>query len=186
MVGAGSAMKPKIILCLVVLLFVLPAVSLTAPRCLAMPVAAEPVTGNSNVKSLFCAFGGIGMTPIHPPPGFESEFAVVVVEINSPNETTNVAVSDFVLFDQAGKATKFKRVVEVEEFDRPRVATEGVDAYYLNPGGTRPWNGTLPAGKIRLRIRVALTEDPIAPVRFRLTLGKYVIEGSVNGGEWPT
>jgi hypothetical protein len=97
-----------------------------------------------------------------------------------------VTVSDFALFDQAGKATKFKRVVEVEEFDRPRVPTEGIDAYYLNPGGTRPWNGTLPAGKIRLRITVALLGEPGMAVRFRLKMGQYSIEGPVNGGEWPT
>ena len=167
-------MKPQTILFLVAI----PLVGLA--------VAVEPVTGNSNVKSLFCAFGGIGMTPIHPPPGFESEFAVAVVEINSPSETSNVAVSDFVLLDQAGKATKIKRVVEVEEFNRPRLPTEGIDAYYLNPGGTRPWNGTLPVGRIRLRIKVALLEVPDMPVRFRLKIGQYTIEGPVNGGEWPT
>ncbi len=119
------------------------------------------------------------------PPDFESQFAVAVVEINSTKETANLAVSDFVLLDQTGKATKFKRVVEVEVFDRPRVATEGSYAYYLNPGGTRSWKGILPAGKIRLRIKVALTSIPAHPVRFRLTIGPYVIEGPVDC-EWPT
>jgi len=183
-------MKPKIILYLALFSGSLHAATwdilLAAQRCLAMPAAVEPTTANSNVKSLFCAFGGIGMTPIHPPPGFESEFAVAVVEINSPSKATNVTVSDFVLFDQTGKATKFKRVVQVEEFDRTRIPTEGIDAYYLNPGGTRPWDGTLPAGKIRLRIRVALPEDPGMAVRFRLKIGQYLIEGPVNGGGWDT
>ena len=128
--------------------------------------------------------------PIPRPPGFESEFAVAVVEINSPRKTKNVAVSDFVMFNEAGKATKLRRVVEVEVFDRPRVATEGLFAYYLNPisasaNSTRPWDGALPAGRIRLRVRVALVEAPIAPVRFKLTLGQYVIEGPVDCN-WPT
>ena len=183
-------MKPKIILYLALFSGSLHAATgdilLAAQRCLAMPAAVEPATANSNAKSLFCAFGGIGMTPIHPPSGFESEFAVAVVEINSPRETPNVVVSDFVLFNQAGKATRFKRVVAVEEFDRARIPAEGIDAYYLNPGGTRPWNGTLPAGKIRLRIKVALPEDPGMPVRFRLRIGQYIIEGPVNGGGWDT
>jgi hypothetical protein len=179
-------MHSKIILRLALLLLVDAVAFLTAQPCLATPVAVEPAAGHANVKPLYCAFGGIGMQPIHPPPGFESEFAVAVVEINSPSETANVTVSDFVLFDQAGKATKFKRVVEVGEFVRTRVATEGEAAYYLNPGGTNPWTGILPAGKIRLCIKVALFKEPIAPVRFRLKIGPYIIEGPVNGGAWPT
>ena len=183
-------MTPRIILYLALLSGCLHAATedtlLTAQPCLTMPVAVEAATANSNVKSLFCAFGGIGMTPIHPPPGFVSEFAVAVVELNSPRETPNVVVSDFVLFNQAGKATRFKRVVAVEEFDRERIPAEGIDAYYLNPGGTRPWNGTLPAGKIRLRIKVALPEDPGMAVTFRFKIGKYIIKGPVNGGGWDT
>jgi hypothetical protein len=71
-----------------------------------------------------------------------------------------------------------------------RVATEGLWAYYLFPisasaNSNRQWDGTLPAGRVRLRVRVALVEAPIAPVRFKLTLGQYVIEGPVDGG-WPT
>jgi hypothetical protein len=161
---------------------ILPAI----PRSLAAP-AATTAARSSDVKPLFCAFGSVEFISLSPPPGFESEFAVVVVEINSPSETRNVAVSNFVLFDEAGRTTKLKRVVKVEEFDESRIATEGEFAYYLNTKsvGTRRWNGTLPAGKIRLRIRVALIKAPIAPVRFRLTIGRYVIEGPVDGA-WPT
>jgi hypothetical protein len=68
-----------------------------------------------------------------------------------------------VLLDQADNATKLKRVVTVEIFDETRIATEGTFAFYLNTAsysGTRPWNGTLPAGRIQLRIRVALVEAP--------------------------
>ena len=151
-----------------------------------MPGVVCSAEADANAKSLFCAYGGVvGFAP-NPRP----EFAVAVVEINSRRKTKNVAVSDFVMFNQAGKATKLRRVVEVEVFDRPRVATEGLFAYYLNPisasaNSTQPWNGTLPAGRIRIRVRVELGEAPIAPVRFKLTLGHYVIEGPVDGG-WPT
>jgi hypothetical protein len=144
--------------------------------------AAEVPAG---AKALYCAYGGISHVPLSPPPGFETQFAVAVVEIDSPTEIANVTVSDFGLIDRAGKMTKFKRVVVVEEFDRARSGTEGEAAYYLNPGGARAWNGTLPAGRIRLRVRVALPERPIAPVRFQLTLGRQMIEGPVNA-EWPT
>jgi hypothetical protein len=153
------------------------------------PALIEKAEAAANAKSLFCAFGSVGTTPIPRPPGFESEFAVAVVEINSPRKTANVAVSDFVLFDQEGRAMKLKRVVKVEEFDAPpHPATEGLFAYYLNAGSsaTQPWNGTLPAGRIRLRIRVALVDAPIAPpVRFKLMIGGHVIEGPVDG-DWPT
>jgi len=150
-----------------------------------MLVAAEPASGDASVKPLFCAYGGVEMIPIPTPPSFEAQFAVVVVEINSPSEISNVAVTGFVLLDKEGKETKLKRVVEIEKFDRPRVATEGEEAYYLNSGGTRPWNGILPAGTIRLRIRIALSKEPIAPVRFKLIIGRHVVEGPVNSA-WAT
>jgi hypothetical protein len=139
-------------------------------------------------KPLFCAYGSVGLVPASPPPGFESEFAVAVVEIKSSAATANVTVSDFALFDETGKATKAKRVIKVEEFDEPHDTNEGIMAYYLNTktnGRTRLWNGVLPAGKIRLRIRVAFAEAPQAPVRFRLTIGRQVVEGPVDGA-WAT
>jgi len=151
----------------------------------ATPAEAEPAIGKATVKALFCSHGSIGARPAVLPPGFETQFATAVVEIDSPSEIKNVAVSDFVLLDQAGNETKFKRVIKVEEFDKPPLTNAFTFAYYLNEGGTRPWNGTLPAGKIRLRISVALLNAPIAPVRFRLKIGNYVIEGP-NTGAWPT
>lgn len=160
----------------------------TAPQALALPAAVGRTAGDADARALFCAYGSVAVLPVPLPPGFESQFAVAVVEINNPSQTKHVAVSDFVLFDQAGKQTGFKRVVKVEEFNQPRIATEGAFAYYLNTtkaSGTRPWNGTLSAGKTRLRIRVALAEAPVIPVRFRLNIGRYVIEGPVDGS-WPT
>ena len=95
----------------------------------------DPMAG---VTPVFCTHGSIGLIPSSPPPGFESEFAVVVVQIDSPREIANAAVSEFALFDAAGKETKFNRVVAVEEFHRAHVATEGSFAHYLNSGGTLP------------------------------------------------
>ena len=161
------------------------AFALTAVVCSAGALGQET---SPNARSLFCAYGSVEFVPASPPPGFESQFAVAVVEIDSPRETTNVAVSDFALFDRAGKATKLERVVKVQVFDPTRTASDGTFAYYVNEtsgGGTHPWDGTLPAGRIRLRIRVALAEEPFAPVRYRLTVGPYTIEGPVDGS-WPT
>lgn len=160
-----------------------------APRSLAQSATTKTEAGSATARSLFGAYGSVGFMPDPLPPGFETQFAVAVVEIDSPHEIRNVAVTDFVLFDEAGKTIKSKRVVSVEVFNRPRVATEGEFAYYLNqgdkPGDTPPWNGTLPAGKIRLRIRVALAKEPINSVRFKLKVGQYVIEGPVDCA-WPT
>jgi hypothetical protein len=62
---------------------------------------------------------------------------------------------------------KFKRVVEIDVFEGKRIAAEGEAAYYLNQGDTHPWNGILPAGRIRLRlrIRVAFVEDHLSRIR---------------------
>jgi hypothetical protein len=157
----------------------------TSSTGMAEPVAPNSTTGDVDAKALFGAFGSDSMIPNPPPPGYEAYRAVIVVEITSPNETQNATISEFVFIDQSGKETKCKRVMRVENFNRPRVPTEGEAAYYLNPGGTHPWNGTLPAGKIRLRITVALPAHPVTLGRFRVTVGQHVIEGSMLC-EWPT
>jgi hypothetical protein len=147
----------------------------------APPNPQAPSTG----KALFCAYGGVGVNPSSPPPEYGRHFAVAVVEIDSSREISDVVVSDFALYDREGKPTKFNRLVQVEEFNRPRITTEGSFAHYLNAGSTHPWNGTLRSGTMRLRVRVALAGEPGAPVRFQLALGSLVIEGLVNG-RWPT
>ena len=107
---------------------------------------------------------------------------------------TNVRVSDFVFLERNGGTIAMKRVVQVdvfeaEPFTQARAGQQGIDAYYRNLGpgnGTHAWDGTLPAGTIRLRIRVALKTAPLVPEQFRLRLGPYVIQGPINGGSWPT
>lgn len=151
-------------------------------------------SGDTVAKALYGAYGGVGLTPLNPPPDFEAWFAVVVVEIDSRTEVADVTVSNFELLDHAGNATRFKRVVVIEEFERSRSDDEGECAYWLGSDGTRPWNGTLPTGKIRLRVRVALAEDPPrevfrsqgdSRVTFRLTLGRHLVDGPIEC-RWPT
>ncbi len=140
---------------------------------------------------LFCAYGPIGQQPIHPPPEFESQFAVPVFEVNSSLDMKNAPLPSITLFDEAGKATKTKRVILAEVFDEPHIAGNGNFAFYLdsNPRGrTRRWNGTLPGGVIHLRVRVALaTRDfPNALSGLcRVRVGAYQVDGPVDGS-WPT
>jgi hypothetical protein len=126
---------------------------LTFFACAFMPALIAQTIVHGSAKSLFCAFGGVEFNPVPQPPDFESQFAVAVVEINSPVEIRNVAVTNFVLFDRDGKVTKLKRVVKVDVFDakpfdaEPR--SEGIDAYYMDPKGfgvIRPWDGTFAGG----------------------------------------
>jgi hypothetical protein len=138
----------------------------------------------SAARPLFCAHGSIGMRPNPLPLGYETQFAVAVVEIRSSTEVANVAVTEFSLFNTDGKETKLKRVIEVEELASSLVAGERTFAYYLN-AGARPWNGKLPSKAVQLRVRVALLDAPMSPVRFRLVIGTNVIEGKVDGS-WAT
>lgn len=134
-------------------------------------------------KALFCAYGGVGMTPLSQS-ARRPYFAVAVVEIDSHETIAAAAISDFALFDSSGVRTSFTRVVSVEEFTAQRNPNEGLFAYYLKPGGLA-WKGTLPSGTIQLRVRVALERRPNSPIRFRLAVGPYTVEGPING-RWPT
>lgn len=148
----------------------------------AVPAAAgaRPQAANSNAQMLFCGYWSYGATP-RPPANFESHFAVAVVEINSPTETENISVSDLSLFGEKGVVVAtMQRLLKVENFDEPYSADESTSKYYLSTdptGRTHPWDGMLPAGKIRLRVGAALVEDPVGVRGCRLTVGKYVIEG---------
>jgi hypothetical protein len=143
---------------------------------------------SATAKALHCGYGGVSWVPLTPPADFEREFAVAVVEIDSPRELRNMAVSEFGLIDSVGTLTAARRIVSVEDFQRLQTSTEGSSAYYENPGGTQPWNGTLPAGVIRLRVRAAMPSSyPQPSVRFRLRIGPYSIEGPPIGClSWPT
>jgi len=153
-----------------------------------LSVGVPAFAQSDGAKPLFGAYGSVGVVPRNPPPDFESWFAVAVVEVDSPAEIAKVALADLELTDRAGRVVKYKRLVSVEEFNRVRVATEGECAYWTNAGGTRPWDGTLPRGSIRLRVRVALAAKPPqwdGGVAFKLILGQHVIAGQI-GCEWPS
>jgi hypothetical protein len=167
------------------LLCIVASVTICAATLSITGFAQTTIPSEIQTKALVCAYGGVGFRPIPLPPDFDTEFAVVVVEIASSSSIPNVGVSEFSILSKDRSEVKMKHVVQVEEFlDIPSNDGRSPDSYIFN-GATRPWNGTLPAGRILLRIRVALEHLPAAPLKFRLLLGNRVIEGEV-AGEWPT
>jgi hypothetical protein len=148
--------------------------------------AEQPLPGYAWMKLFFCAYGSVGWQPIHPPPGFENEFAVAVVEVNNERALPNAPAPDVTLLYQDGKTIGTKRVVSVEVFDEPFVPGEGSMGFYLatrRGGHTHPWNGTLPTGMVHLRVRVALAaQNGVPPPQLcRVRLGPYTVEGPWDG-----
>src|SRR5579872_6621148 len=95
------------------------------------------------MKLLFCAYGSIGQQPQPLPPGFENQFAVAVVEVNSSYDFEKAPLPTITLIDPRGIRTMSKRVISVEVFDEPYELHEGNVAFYLNTdprGHTHKWN----------------------------------------------
>ena len=119
-------------------------------------------------------------------PGEANESVVVVVKIDSARAIPNATVSEFRLVNRAGQEQILTHAVSVEVFDRVHVPSEGRATYYLNTGGTTPWDGTLPSGAIRLRFRADFSASSVDfYTRFRIKIGPYLIEGPVDG-MWPS
>jgi hypothetical protein len=143
---------------------------------------------------LFCAYGGVGLVPDPLPPGYETEFASIVVQLDNPGAVLDgVTVLGASLLDANGAAVaSFRRLdhfVILPALETPG-PTLGTFAVYLNPEGT-PFTGSLPSGRTVLRVRFSIDRDPtVLPTRCRLELGgigasPLVIEGGVDGS-WPT
>lgn len=143
------------------------------------------------VQMLYCEYGSVGPRPAVLPPDFESEFAVAVIEVNSSETFKHVPLPTVTLFDSAGTAIRTKRIISVEDFNEVYVRGDGNATFYAqtNPQGySRPWDRNLPAGMVRLRVRVALaTQSAINAFHghCRVDLGPLRVEGPVDA-EWPT
>ena len=167
------------------------AVLLAAVAPLFLLVPARAAGAVVAVKLLFCAYGSVGLEPVPKPAGFEDQFAVAVIEVNSTAETIAASKPSIELIGSAGNTVRTKRVISVETFDEPYVSGEGNFAYYLNTATqsrSRAWDGTLPGGMIHLRVRVALDADKLPdaiPGRCRVRLGNATVEGPIDG-IWPT
>jgi hypothetical protein len=169
-------------------------VALLAGACTNASPPTPPVESAPTGTSLFCAYGGVGMTPDPLPPDFETDFAVIVVELENPGPPLDgVTVLGAALLDETGAAIaslrRLDHVVVLPPPEAPGTAL-GIFAVYLNPDGT-PFTGSLPTGRTRLRVRFSLDHGPSAmPARCRIRLGgvgssPLVVEGTVNGS-WPT
>jgi hypothetical protein len=152
------------------------------------PATVAPTPAKPTVRALFCATGGVGSVPVPTPADFESRFAVAVVEIDSPSRLETL-VPAFTVIAADGAPLTTRRVVEVERFDRVPSAAEGTHAFFLNAGGTTAWDGVVPPGTMRLRIRIALENSPAMPAVCRVDLGSagapLVVERDLDG-VWPT
>jgi hypothetical protein len=157
-------------------------------------VSSAPATPALTGTALFCAYGGVGTTPYPLPPGYETEYAVMVVELgNAGPAIADVIVLGAALVDSTGATTASLRRIDHIVVMPPLATpgpTRGTFAVYLNPEGT-PFEGRLEPGRTRLRIRFTLDRAPTAmPARCRLEIGgrgmsPLVIAGGVDGS-WPT
>jgi hypothetical protein len=136
----------------------------------------------------------VGLVPDPLPPGYETEFASIAIELDNPGSAIDgVTVLGASLLDAAGATTASLRRVDhfvvMPPLETPGPSL-GIFAVYLNPEGT-PFTGTLPPGRTVLRVRFSIDRDPVLlPARCRLQLGgvgssPLVIEGGVDGS-WPT
>ncbi len=164
----------------------------SAAACSRTSTPVPPATSEITARVLFCAYGGVGMMPNPLPPGYETQFAEIVIEVNNPGAALGgVTVASANLLDaQGANAASMRRVdrfVVLPPLETPG-PTLGIFAVYLNPKGT-PFTGTLAPGRTQLRARVSIDRDPSAvPAQCRITLGgpaPKVIEGKVDGS-WPT
>ena len=151
---------------------------------------ASPAGAELSATMLFCAHGGVGATPNPLPPGYETQFAEIVIEVHNPGAPlAGLTVTSASLLDARGANAaamrRVDRIVVLPPLEAPG-PTLGTFAVYLNPKGT-PFTGTLPSGRTLLRVRVSIDREPSSvPARCRVTLGgSKVIEGNVDGS-WPT
>ena len=169
------------------------AASLSLAGCARTPTPTAVVASVTTATTLFCAYGGVGLVPDPLPPGYETEFAAIVVELDNPGAAVEgVSVQGATLLDGAGTPNASLRRVDhvVVLSEAPADPTDGIFAVFLNPEGA-PFTGTIPPGRTRLRVRFSLDRDPAAlPALCHLELGGFgatplVIEGNVDGS-WPT
>jgi hypothetical protein len=139
----------------------------TAPPTTAPPVTAAPTPAPSatapTVTPLFCTYGGVGIVPDPLPPGYETAFATVVVQVDNPGAPLGpITVGTGSLVDEHG--TPAASLVRLDHFVvlpeiEPEGPTMGSFAVHLNPEGT-PFDGTLPTGRTILRARFSIDASP--------------------------
>lgn len=146
-----------------------------------------------SITPLFCAYGGVGLVPDPLPPGYETMFATVVVQVDNPGAPIGpITLAAGSLVDEHG--TPVASLVRLDHFVvlpelEPEGPTMGSFAVHLNPEGT-PFDGTLPTGRTILRARFSLDRSPSeAPAHCHVELAgapaPLVSDGELSG-VWPT
>lgn len=168
-----------------------PATERTAPTT-ERPATEHPAA-SPTITPLFCAYGGVGIVPDPLPPGYETMFASVVVQIDNPGPPiAPLTIASASLVDEAGAT--LASLVRVDHFVvlpaiEPTGPTMGSFAVYLNPEGA-PFDGTLPTGRTILRARFSIDRSPTTfPAHCRIELAGGVAPLVSNGdldGSWPT
>lgn len=165
----------------------------TAPTTTAPTTTPTPAATTATVTPLFCAYGGVGLVPDPLPPGYETMFATVVVQVDNPGPPVGpITVGAASLVDEAG--TPLASLVRVDHFVvlpeiDPEGPTMGSFAVHLNPEGT-PFDGTLPTGRTILRAHFSIDASPMVfPVRCHLELAGApvpLVSEAASDGVWPT
>lgn len=167
----------------------------TAPGTVppADPAVAPVPSSVLTVRSLFCAYGGVGLVPVPLPPGYETNFVAHVIEIENPGPPiANVTVAAAALLDPSGhELVRLRRIDHFVDLTHapPPDPSWGSFAVYLNPAGA-PFTGTLPTGTTRLRVRYSIDSPGLStPSHCRIELdglpGAASVEGALDG-TWPT
>jgi hypothetical protein len=145
---------------------------------------AQSLTAHSDSKFLYCAYGN---TSNFVKPGFETLLAIAVVEVNSRSNEMNVSRPLFELVGGKGQTQKMTRLVSVEEFQAPEPPPSNPIGYYLYDPRAGRWNGRLPAGTTRLRIRAEFPGRAFSTGmgRCRIIIGPRTLEGRVDA-IWPS
>jgi hypothetical protein len=172
-----------------------PASDRTAPTPTTTPPAPTPAppAATLSITPLFCAYGGVGIVPDPLPPGYETQFATAVVQVDNPGPPVGpITVASGTLVDENGAVVaslvRLDHFVVLPEVE-PESATMGSFAVHLNPEGT-PFGGTLPTGRTILRAHFSIDASPLAfPAHCRLELAGAPVPLVSNGdldGVWPT
>jgi hypothetical protein len=106
--------------------------------CTRTPTPTAVVATVTTATTLFCAYGGVGLIPDPLPPGYETEFAAIVVELDNPGAVIEgVSVRGAALLDGAGApSASLRRVDHVVVLpEAPPDPSLGIFAVYLNPEG---------------------------------------------------
>lgn len=132
--------------------------------------------------------GYVPFLDVRVPPDYESWNATAVIEIDNPSMIGNAPVSDFRLI-YSGKEIKASRIVLIEAFHQGacgRAPDANDDNCWLRSNEVWLWDGHLPVGKTRLRMRVSFHDRDLPLERaslvqeFQVKVGRWTVKGRIR------